>query len=77
LTSAPQPLGAVIAYVAVEHVTGLLPFSFSFAAGAMLVLIAVELAPQAYATGGRMAATAGALAGVALMLLLAATLGVD
>lgn len=77
LTSAPQPLGAVIAYVAVEHVTGLLPFSFSFAAGAMLALIAVELTPQAYATGGRMAATAGTLAGAALMLLLAATLGVD
>ncbi len=33
LTSAPQPLGAAIAYVAVETVEDLLPFSFGFAAG--------------------------------------------
>ena len=77
LTSAPQPVGAVVAYLAVEYVAGLLPFSFAFAAGAMLSLIAVELVPQAYAPGGRRAATSGTLAGAALMLLLAATLGVD
>src|SRR5439155_21797125 len=29
LTSAPQPLGAVVAFLLVEHVTGLLPFSFA------------------------------------------------
>jgi zinc transporter, ZIP family len=77
LTSAPQPVGAVVAYLAVEHITGLLPFSFAFAAGAMLSLVLVELAPQAFAAGGRRAASAGALAGAALMLLLALTLGVD
>ena len=32
-TSAPQPVGALIAFVAVEQVTALLPFSFAFAAG--------------------------------------------
>jgi zinc transporter, ZIP family len=77
LTSAPQPVGAVVAYVAVEHITGLLPFSFAFAAGAMLSLVVVELIPQAFAPGGRGAATSGALVGAALMLLLALTLGVD
>jgi ZIP family zinc transporter len=77
LTSAPQPIGAVVAYLAVEHVTGLLPFSFAFAAGAMLSLVIVELVPQAFAQGGRRAATAGTLAGAALMVLLALTLGVD
>ena len=77
LTSVPQPVGAVVAYVAVEHITGLLPFSFAFAAGAMLSLVIVELIPQAFARGGRGAATSGALAGAALMLLLALTLGVD
>ena len=76
LTSAPQPFGAVMAYLAVEHVAGLLPFSFAFAGGAMLSLVVVELAPQAFASGGRSAATAGALGGAALMLLLALTLGV-
>jgi ZIP family zinc transporter len=77
LTSAPQPLGAVVAYLAVEQIEGLLPFSFAFAAGAMLSLVAVELAPEAYARGGRPAAAAGTAAGAALMLALAALLGVD
>lgn len=77
LTSVPQPVGAVFAYLAVEQVTGLLPFSFAFAAGAMLSLVAVELAPQAFARGGRMAAAAGTAVGAGVMLLLAVTLGVD
>jgi zinc transporter, ZIP family len=76
LTSAPQPVGAVVAYLAVEKIDGLLPFSFAFAAGAMLSLVIVELVPQAFARGGRVAATAGSLAGAALMMLLALTLGV-
>ena len=66
-----------MAYLAVEQVSGLLAFSFAFAAGAMLSLVLVELAPQAFARGGRAQATAGTLAGAALMLLLAALLGVD
>ena len=77
LTSVPQPVGAVVAYLAIEHITGLLPFSFAFAAGAMLSLVVVELMPQAFARGGRLGATAGTLAGAALMLALALTLGVD
>jgi ZIP family zinc transporter len=76
LTSAPQPAGAVVAYLAVERVDALLPFSFAFAAGAMLSLGVVELAPQAFARGGRPAATEGTLTGAALMMLLALTLGV-
>jgi ZIP family zinc transporter len=77
LTSAPQPFGAVVAYLAVEQIDGLLPFSFAFAAGAMLSLVAVELAPEAYARGGRPAAAAGTAAGAAVMLALAALLGVE
>ena len=78
LTSAPQPLGAVVAYLAaVRDSPGLLPFSFAFAAGAMLTLVVVELAPQAFARGGRYAAAAGTAAGAALMLALAALLGVE
>jgi len=42
----------------------------------MLSLVATELAPQAFARGGRIAATAGTLGGAALMILLALTLGV-
>jgi len=77
LTSAPQPVGAVAAYLAVEEIDGLLPFSFAFAAGAMLSLVMVELVPQAFARGGRSQAAAGTVAGAAVMLLLAALLGVD
>lgn len=77
LTSAPQPVGAVLAFLAVEQIAGLLPFSFAFAAGAMLALVAVELVPQAFRGGGRLAAAGGAALGAVLMLILAATLGVD
>src|SRR3954452_22256833 len=58
-TSAPQPLGAVIAYLDSQEVKALLPFSFAFAAGAMLSLIAVELLPQAYADRRRVSPTLG------------------
>jgi zinc transporter, ZIP family len=75
-TSAPQPVGAVIAFVAVEQVSGLLPFSFAFAGGAMLALIAVELLPQAYSGPGRAGPSAGVAAGAAVMLALSLALGV-
>lgn len=45
-TSAPQPVGAVIAFVLVEQIGSLLPISFGFAAGAMLALVAIELLPR-------------------------------
>lgn len=76
LTSAPQPVGAVLAYALVEQVEGLLPFSFAFAAGAMLALVVVELVPQAFAPGGRQLALAGTLAGGLLMVGLALLVGV-
>ncbi len=75
-TSAPQPLGALIAFVAVEQINGLLAFSFAFAAGAMLALIATELLPQAYAKGVRLGPSAGMAAGAAVMLVLSFALGV-
>jgi ZIP family zinc transporter len=75
-TSLPQPVGALVAYALVSQVESLLPFSFAFAAGAMLSLVAVELAPQAFARGGRGLALAGTLAGSALMVALAVLLGV-
>ncbi len=62
-TSAPQPVGALIAFVAVEQVGALLPISFAFAAGAMLALVAGELLPSAYRGGtGRRPAPASSAA---------------
>jgi ZIP family zinc transporter len=76
-TSAPQPAGAVIAYLAVEQVNALLPFSFAFAAGAMLSLILVEMLPHAYADSRRpFGPTAGLLGGAAAMMALDLLLGV-
>ena len=59
-----------------ESVTTLLPFSFAFAAGAMLSLIAIEMLPQAYAKRPRLNPTLGLLAGAAVMLALDLALGV-
>jgi zinc transporter, ZIP family len=76
LTSAPQPAGALIAYALVQEVAALLPLSFAFAAGAMLSLVVVELAPEAFRRPGLPLATAGAAVGGLLMIALAAVLGV-
>jgi zinc transporter, ZIP family len=75
-TSAPQPLGALVAFFAVEQISGLLPVSFAFAAGAMLVLIVVEMLPKAYSGPGRAGPSAGIAAGAALMGALSLLLGV-
>jgi zinc transporter, ZIP family len=76
LTSAPQPFGAVLAYLLVEQVEGLLPFTFAFAAGAMLCLVVVEVAPEAFRRDGTLLSGAGTAVGALLMLALAALLGV-
>lgn len=75
-TSAPQPLGALIAFLLVEEIQALLPLSFAFAAGAMLALIVVELLPKAYAGSARLQPSGGLIAGAALMLGLSFALGV-
>ncbi len=45
-TSAPQPVGAAIAFLLVEEIEPLLPLSFGFAAGAMLALVVRRAAPR-------------------------------
>jgi ZIP family zinc transporter len=75
-TSAPQPVGALVAFLLVDQIQSLLPFSFAFAAGAMLALIAVELLPKAYAGPGRLGPSGGVVLGGAVMLGLSFALGV-
>lgn len=75
-TSLPQPVGALVAYLLVEEVESLLPFSFALAAGAMLALIAVELLPKAYAGRRWLGPSGGVAVGAALMLALSFALGV-
>jgi ZIP family zinc transporter len=76
LTSAPQPVGAVVAYLLVEEISALLPLSFSFAAGAMLALVVLELVPQAFRRRTWPLALAGAVAGALAMIALSAVVGV-
>jgi zinc transporter, ZIP family len=76
-TSAPQPLGAVVAFLAVEEVEALLPVSFAFAAGAMLALVVVEMVPDGVSEGGWLRTAAGAVPGAALMLALSSLLGIE
>jgi zinc transporter, ZIP family len=76
LTSAPQPIGAVVAYLLVAEIGALLPLSFAFAAGAMLALVAFELVPQAFTRRTWRSALAGAAVGALAMLALSAAVGV-
>src|SRR3954451_11093089 len=62
LSSAPQPIGAAIAFLLVEQVRSVLPLSLAFAAGAMLTVVALDLAPEAWRPDRRGTA-AGALVG--------------
>jgi zinc transporter ZupT len=66
----------VLAFLVVEQVRGLLPASLAFAAGAMLALVALELVPQAFGSARWLRAGAGCLAGAAVMVALAAFVGV-
>lgn len=76
-TSAPQPVGALFAYLLVEQIQGLLPFSFAFAAGAMLALIFIEMLPKAFSRPTNpIGPSIGIAAGAALMLALSLLLGV-
>jgi ZIP family zinc transporter len=75
LTSAPQPVGAAVAFLLVETIQDLLAVSFAFAAGAMLALVASDLFPRTIrARSWR--GPLGAVIGAAIMLALSTALGV-
>jgi ZIP family zinc transporter len=71
-TSLPQPIGALIAFALVDQISSLLPVSFGFAAGAMLVLVAIEMVPQGFIRGSYRRAASGTLFGAAMIFLLEA-----
>ena len=68
LSSAPQPVGALIAYALVSSIQGLLAFSFAFAAGAMFALVAAELVPQAFRRDTLAPGVAGTMVGALLVI---------
>jgi ZIP family zinc transporter len=77
LTSAPQPVGAVIAYELVALTHSLLGASFGFAAGAMLALIAVELLPTAARSESPREAAVSTVVFAAIMVVIGLALAVD
>jgi ZIP family zinc transporter len=77
LTSAPQVPGALLAWIAVEQIGGLLPAAFALAAGAMLMLVAADLLPDAWASGPRRWVVTGSVLGAAAMAGIAAALQIQ
>lgn len=76
LTSVPQIPGALVAWLAVEQIEGLLPVSFALAGGAMLALVVVDLLPDAWKHGSHTPVAAGTALGAAVMLVLGLALEV-
>ena len=76
ITSVPQPIGAVLAYVLVEQIQAILPFSLAFAAGAMLALIVSDLIPEAREAKTPRQSFVGLGIGFAVMILLSFLIGV-
>ncbi len=74
LTSVPQPVAAVPAYLLVEQFQPLLPFGLGFAGGAMIFLVAAELIPESLERCSKTEMAWGTMVGLALMLLLTAGL---
>src|SRR4051794_23510865 len=74
-SSAPQPVGALIAFLLVEEVSALLPVSLAFAGGAMGAVVVLELVPSAARQDWR-SGLAGAVIGTAVMAALGAAIGV-
>ena len=77
----PQPVGAVLAYYFVTLASGVLPFGFGLAAGAMIYLVARDMLPEAAARGrrlpggGRRELLAGLVVGLGSMLPLLVVFG--
>jgi len=70
-----EPIAGVIGAALVASMHAALPYALSFAAGAMIFVVAEELIPEAYSHGNDHIATAGIMVGFALMMALDVGLG--
>ncbi|MFW5950763.1 MAG: ZIP family metal transporter [Gemmatimonadota bacterium] len=69
LSSLPQPLMAVPAFLFVETFATALPYGLGFAAGAMIFMVLVELLPEAFDQGQRAGvATVASIAAIGMVL---------
>lgn len=74
-TGLVEPLFGLLALLLVRQVTVLMPWLLSFAAGAMIYVVAEELIPEAQAEKRSAAGTLGILAGFLLMMILDVSFG--
>jgi ZIP family zinc transporter len=70
-----EPIAGVLGAALVLSMQAILPYALSFAAGAMIFVVAEELIPEAYHAGNDHIATTGILLGFALMMSLDVGLG--
>jgi ZIP family zinc transporter len=70
-----EPIAGVIGAVAVVYMQPLLPYALSFAAGAMIYVVAEELIPESQAEKHSDIATIGVMVGFAIMMTLDVALG--
>ncbi|MBD5632711.1 MAG: ZIP family metal transporter [Clostridia bacterium] len=74
LSGAVEIVAGVIGALAVQAVTGILPWALSFSAGAMLAVVCSELIPESFAQG-KIKATIGVIFGFSLMMILDVAFG--
>lgn len=75
LSGSVEPVFAVLGAYAVISMTAMLPFSLSFAAGAMIYVVVKELIPESHAHGNIVTATFSTILGFIVMMILDVTLG--
>ena len=75
LSAIVEPMGAIIGAAAVISMRQLLPYALAFAAGAMIFVVVEELIPEAEQGQNTDIATAGAMIGFTIMMVLDVALG--
>jgi ZIP family zinc transporter len=75
LTGLVEPVTGVLGAYAVSIANELLPWTMSFAAGAMIYVISREIIPETHRHGLQRAATVGLMVGLAVMMLLDTAFG--
>jgi ZIP family zinc transporter len=75
LSAVVEPIAGVIGATAVILAQPILPYALSFAAGAMIFVVVEELVPESQRGGNTEVATAGAMIGFAVMMILDVAFG--
>lgn len=75
LSGMVEPIFGVLGAVAVTFASTILPYALSFAAGAMIYIVADDILPEAHTSGNGLLATWGTIIGFVVMMCLDVGLG--